>query len=339
MNAVRAALMDKGLSLLVASTVWLLLLGTINSPRVMAQMLGDTDGSQSRFHRTVQYLQDASPQLRGEFATIALTQLIEGYREEARLAHEELRPTGAQANARSWSLAVSRYANQIPLLLDDIALGLPVRLTKVEDTSLAITVTDRTIILNHPRFDQQNVLEHGILLEFCALYYCEQFMRRDTEPAVISASRVYVRPNWTFTARGPVCAYQGIEVHFKNEKNLAESRAICNQFLQEAISLATEISWQQALAVPIQWSELEIQATAGGAEHLLRLNGLGDTAAATIPLLHANPRLFGHILPWVRQWLVSRQEASIQGGPSHCINSISTSELNEVVITVCYRSG
>ena len=109
-----------------------------------------------------------------------------------------------------------------------------------------------------------------------------------------------------------MCAYQGIEVHFKNEENLAESRAICNQFLQEVISVATEISWQQALAVAIQWSELEIQATAGGAEHLLRLNGLGDAAAVTAPLLYADPRLFGHILPWVRQWLVNREEASIQ---------------------------
>ncbi|MDG2046129.1 MAG: hypothetical protein P8J79_02855 [Halioglobus sp.] len=312
MNIARTALIDTRLSLFVACTAWLCLLGTIHSPIVIAQILADTGGSQSRFYRTVHYLQDASPQLRGQFATIALTQLIDGYLEEARLVNEESRTAGAQANARSWSLAVSHYANQIPLLLDDIALGLPVRLTEVEDKSLAITVTDRTIILNHPRFDQQHALEHGILLEFCALYPCAQFMRRDTEPVAIAASRVHVRPHWTFTARGAVCAYQGIEVQFKNGKNLAASRAICNQFLQEAISLANEISWHQALAVPIQWSEFEIQATAGGAEHLVRLNGLGDVAAVTVPLLYANQRLFEHILPWARQWLAHRQEASIQ---------------------------
>jgi hypothetical protein len=120
-----------------------------------------------------------------------------------------------------------------------------------------------------------------------------------------------------FTARGPVCSYQGIKVHFKNGKNLAKSRLICAQFLQEVITLANEMSWQRALAVPIQWSELEILPTTRRAEHTVRLNGLGDTAVAAVPLLYGNPRLLGHILPWIRQWVANPQEASIQLEADH----------------------
>ena len=318
MNAVCPALMNKGLSILVASTLWLFLWMTAISPTVVAQMPdAESTESQSRFQRTVQYLQDASPRLRGEFAAIALTHLIDGYLEEMQLAHEEVRSAGVQANLRGWSLAVNHYANQIPLLLEGIELGLPVRLTRVGEKSLAITVTDRTIILSHPRLDQQNFLEHEILMDFCAGHPCEQFTPHDTEPASMSASRVYVRPDWMFTARGPVCSYQGIKVHFKNGKNLAKSRLICAQFLQEVITLANEMSWQRALAVPIQWSELEILPTARRAEHTVRLNRLGDTAVATVPLLYGNPRLLGHILPWIRQWVANPQEASIQLEADH----------------------
>ena len=318
MNAVCPAPMKKGLSILVASTLWLFLWTTAISLPVMAQMSdADRADSQSRFQKTAQYLQDASPRLRGEFAAIALTHLIDGYLEEMQLAHKDTRSAGAHANLRGWSLAVNHYANQISLLLGDIELGLPVHLTRVGEQSLAITVTDRTIILSHPRLEQQNFLEHDILLDFCARHRCEQFTPHDTEPAPVSVSSVYVRPHWMFTARGPVCSYQGIKVHFKSGKNLAKSRLICDRFLQEAIILANEISWQRALAVPIQWSELEIQPAVGRAEHTVRLNGLGDTVVVPVPLLFDNPRLLGHILPWIRQWLANPQEASIQLEADH----------------------
>jgi hypothetical protein len=318
MNAVCPALMNKGLSISVASTLWLFLWATAISPTAVAQMSdAESTESQSRFQRTVQYLQDASPRLRGEFAAIALTHLIDGYLEEMQLAHGEVRSAGVQANLRGWSLAVNHYANQIPLLLGDIELGLPVRLARVGEKSLAITVADRTIILSHPRLEEQNLLEQEILMDFCTSHPCEQFTRHDTDPVPMFVSRVYVRPDWTFTARGPVCSYQGIKVHFKNEKNLAKSRLICARFLQEVIILANEMSWQRALAVPIQWSELEILPIARRAEHTVKLNGVGDTAVAAVPLLYGNPRLLGHILPWIRQWVANPPEASIQLEADH----------------------
>ncbi len=314
MNALCPALVNDGPRPLVVIALWLFLSATIISPSLLAQMAAaESADSQSRFHKTTQYLQGASPQLRSEFAAIALTHLINGYRNEARLARDEARSSGVQANASGWSLAVSHYANQIPLLLNDIGRGFPVRLTRLDDSSLAITVSARTIILSHVRLDQQHVLEHKILSEFCAVHRCEQFLHHYIKPVSTPASRVYVRPEWTFTARATVCSYQGINVHFEKGNKLAKSRAICNQLLREVTMLVNQISWQRALAVPIQWSniEIEIQDTVHGARHILRLNELGDTAVAALPLLYGSPRLFQQILPWIRQWLANPQEASL----------------------------
>ncbi|MFL3655229.1 MAG: hypothetical protein ACJ04P_09150 [Halioglobus sp.] len=318
MKTVCPGLTTKGLSLLAASTLSLFLWSTAVSVKAVAQVdASERPANQSRFHRTVQYLQDASPRLRGEFSAIALTHLIDGYQEEARLARAELRAAGAHARLRGWSLAVNRYASQISLLLDDIALGLPVRLISVGETSVAITVTNRMMILSHPRLEQQHFLEHEILADFCASYRCDQFTPLDTEPAPLFASSIYVRPDWMFTERGPICSYQGIKVYFKSGSNLGASRVICKQFLQEVIALTNELSWQRGLAVPIQWSALEIQPGARKAEHIVRLNVRGDTAAVNIPLLYGNPRLLGHILPWIREWMADPHEASIQLEADH----------------------
>ena len=121
---------------------------------------------QSRFQRTVHYMQDAPIALRREFATTALRNLAEAYSAEATLARQEASQHKKNANLRGWSIAVDRFARQLPLLLDDIALGLPVNLSMGGGQSLAIVVADRVVILGHPRLNQQNVFEQQILSDF-----------------------------------------------------------------------------------------------------------------------------------------------------------------------------
>jgi hypothetical protein len=267
---------------------------------------------QSRFQRTVQYLQNASPQLRGEFATVALESLADAYMEEARFASGEARLPRAPANLRGWSVAVNRFARQIPLLLDDIEFGLPVRLFIGGDKSLAVVVADRTVMLSHPRLNQQNMFEQAILTKFCDTHSCELFTPGEGAPEPIAASSGYVRPDWIFTTQGAVCSYRGITVRFKSQHNLAQSRLICEQFLQEVMFLTNAISWQQGLAVPIEWSEIEIQPAPRRPEHIVRLNKLGDTVLASIPVIYGSPLLLEHVIPWVRQWLANRQAAEIE---------------------------
>ncbi len=268
--------------------------------------------SQSRFQRTVEYLQSAAPELRGEFAAIALTHLTAAYSAEAQLARAQARTSGRAANLGGWSAMVDHYAHQMPVLLADIDMGLPVRLTIGGEQSLAITVADRTVIVSPPRLNQQDAFEQAILLDFCATHSCEQFSPAAAAPESVPPPAVAIRPDWTFSTQGSVCSYQGINVAFENNKSLAHSRLICAQFLSEVMTLSDELAWQQRHGVAIEWSELDIQAVPHGPEHTVPLNALGDALLVTVPLLYRSPGLLQQVVPWLRGRVDRQQGISIE---------------------------
>lgn len=263
---------------------------------------------QSRFVRTVLMLQDSSPELRSEFAATALSHLAGAYAGETRLA----RRSEQGAGLRAWSATVEQYASQMQLLLDDVELGFPVNLILEGDESLAITVGDRTVIVSHPRLSQQGALEQGILKDFCARQDCGDIQPDPRSQEPIFAAHASVKPNWNFSELGSDCSYEGITVHFRSDRNTAHARLICEQFLQEVLLLADELAAQQRHAVEVQWQQLEIQSTPDRPEHTVRLNALGDSALATVPLLQATPGLLQQVLPWLRQRLENSPQVLIE---------------------------
>jgi len=262
----------------------------------------------SRFVRTVEYLQDASPEARSAFAITALSHLAGAYGAEARLA----RNNGQGAGLRAWSATVDQYASQIQLLLDDVELGLPVRLVIEGDSSLAISVADRTVILSHPRLSQQGALEQDILKDFCSTQDCEAIQPHLASLEPIPASAARIRPSWNFTERGSNCSYRGITVTFRSDLNTANARVICEQLLQEVEVLYAELAGQSLHGVEIQWEQLDIRASPGRPEHAVRLNALGDSVLVIVPLLYASPGLLQQVLPWFRQALENAPPVSIE---------------------------
>lgn len=260
----------------------------------------------TRFQRTVQYLQEAAPELRSDFAATALSSMASAYVKEAQLAREQARSAG-KPNLWAWSANVDRYAGQISLLLEDVELGLPVQLSLAGGKSLAVTVADRTIIVSHPRLNEQSAFEQGILTDFCASNSCEQFAPDNgaNEPIPVSAARI--RPNWTFTAQGSLCAYRGITVQFDNAQNMANARLICEQLLQEIMALTEELAWQQRYAVSIEWERVEVHPIPHSPEHSVQINTQGDTVLVTIPMLYSSTDLLKQLIPWMRAQ-VSGQE-------------------------------
>lgn len=263
-------------------------------------------GQQSRFVRTVVTLQDAAPEVRSDFAAIALSSLANAYSTEARLAQRN------DSDARAWTATVEQYASQIYPLLDDVELGLPVQLILEADQSLAINVGDRTMIVTHPRPSQQGALEQAILKDFCSRQDCGQIQPDPAAAAPISASEAFIRPTWSFTQHGSDCSHEGITVRFSNHQNTAHARLICEQFLQEVMALADELAAQHRHGVEIQWEQLEIQSVPGSPEHLVRLNTWGDSVLVAAPLLGGSTKLLQQVRPWLRQWLETSSPARIE---------------------------
>jgi hypothetical protein len=238
--------------------------------------------------------------------------LADAYLAEAQLARADARAAGRDTSLRGWSATVDYYARQMPVLLDDIELGLPVRLTMGGEQSLAITVGDRTVMVSPPRLNQQSAFEQGILAEFCARHSCEQFSAGNGEQESIFSATARVRPHWMFTAQGQVCSFQGIKVRFQNEKNLANSRLICEQFLLEVTTLTDALALQQRHGVLIEWDNMDIQSTPQSPEHMVRLNAPGDSVVVVVPMLYRSPDLLQRVIPWIRERLSNQTEASIE---------------------------
>ncbi|MEZ5502552.1 MAG: hypothetical protein R3E50_07745 [Halioglobus sp.] len=204
------------------------------------------------------------------------------------------------------------YARQLPLLVEDIELGLPVELGIAGDKSVVVTIADRSVILSHPRLNLQGAFEQEILADFCSRHSCEEVSTGLPENNPIPVSSAQVRPEWSFTTEGPVCTYEGITLRFKSGQNIATSRVICEQFLQEVVTLANELTWQQNNGALIDWRGMEIQATPHRPGHIVRINTAGDSVLVTIPLLYRSPALFERLLPWLQQRLDDQVPTTIE---------------------------
>lgn len=265
----------------------------------------------TRFQRTVQHLQEAAPELRSEFAAIALSSMASAYAKEAQLAREQARKAGKSSHLWAWSVKVDRYADQMSLLLEDVELGLPVRLTLAGEKSLTVVVADRTIILSHPRLNEQSAFEQDILRVFCTSNSCGDVSPEEGLNAPIPVSSAQIRPDWTFNAQQSLCTYRGITVRFNSTQNMANARLICEQLLQEILVLTEELAWQQRHAVTIEWDRLALQPTPHSPEHRVQINTLGDTVLVTIPMLYRSSALLAQILPWIRQTVDGQQGISV----------------------------
>lgn len=265
----------------------------------------------SRFERTMGALQSGSSEQGVAFARIALASLADAYAVEATLARQQAGSAQADAGLRGWSAAVDGYARQMSLLLGDIELGYPVRLIVGSGATPAVAVADRVVILSHPRPSQQAVFETEILQQFCSRHSCDDTALETGPAEPIPVYTGHIRPAWSFTQDGPSCSHDGIAVHFSSERNLANSRAICEQLMREVELLADEMAWQYRHAVSIDWGGLTIAATPGGPEHMVRLNSAGDVLLVSVPLLFSTPGLLPEIVPWVRQRLGGGEAVSI----------------------------
>lgn len=257
-------------------------------------------------------LQAGSPERGVAFATIALATLADAYAGEATLARQQAGGVEGGADLRSWSVAVDGYARQLSLLLEDIEQGYPVNLIVGNGATPAVAVADRVVILTHPRPSQQAVFETEILREFCGVHRCDDTAMEAAPAEPIPVYTGHIRPAWSFTQDGPSCSHDGITVYFASERNLANSRTICEQLMREAELLADEMAWQYRHAVPIDWGGLSIAATPGGPEHMVRLNGAGDVLLVSVPLLFSTPGLLPEIIPWIRQRLGGGQAVSLE---------------------------
>lgn len=260
------------------------------------------EAAASRFQRTVLGLETAPDEWRSEFADVALMHLAEIYLGEADLARSEREESLNAAKLDGWSRAVADYADQLILVQQDVETGFPVEVFARFPDEASLRVAGRTVILNHPRADQQAAYEQGVLLDFCGRRDCFSLTAPDVEPGnrpePIPVSVPVVTPQWRFTERGAVCSLNSFQLRFGQASDLTSARLLCTQLLQEMTMLAMEIRWQQRHGVAANWDVIAIKATPQRPQHMVILNEGGDTLLLSLPVLHAQPALLKDLHPW-----------------------------------------
>jgi hypothetical protein len=256
----------------------------------------------SRFVRTALALQSATDAERTDFASVALSELAVTYQAEADLARHQSRELAGGNKLASWSAAVYGFVDQLVLVQEDIDLGFPVELRHLYGQVIGVVAGGRTVILSHPRADQQSVYELRVLTDFCARHDCPRLTAaaQGGEPEPIPVSAPGVSPHWDFRESGPLCSHRGISLHFTSTTQLTDRRGICQQLMVEAETLAAELAWQQRHGVDIDWADLSIQSTPRRPQHILTLNRAGDSILASVPVFYGTEGLLQQMVPWLK---------------------------------------
>lgn len=251
----------------------------------------------SLFYRTIVALQSAEQDQQQRFAQMSLLALAEIYLAEADLARAEAEASANRGRLIAWSVAVSRYADGLFRLLDEIDSGTPVQLSLNEREVPSVAVDRRMVMLAHPRREQQPAYERRVLEEFCRNGACAALTSDARQP--IPAAGSTLTPEWMFSEQGLQCRHRNLQVSFP-PGDLARQKSLCRQFFEEAEQLATEIAWQQRHSVVIAWDALQIKSTPGRTAHLVSLNNSGDALLLSLPLIESTPGLLADLTPWLR---------------------------------------
>ncbi len=256
----------------------------------------------SRFERTVTALAASEDiGLQARFANAALLELAETYLAEADLARRQARETEQEGEARSlvaWAGAVDRYAMRLLPLVEEVEMGAPLALQRYPTEAPSLSVAGQSIILSHPRAEQQTAYEQAVLERFCHGAACDELLQVEAVP--LAPPPVPVNLNWEFGPGTAACVYRNLRVQFPGTANLNTRRELCAQLMRELEALASELARQPGLGVVVEWDQLQVTALKGRPGHLATLNRAGDSALVELPLLYASPGALQASSAWLR---------------------------------------
>lgn len=254
-------------------------------------------GQQSLFARTVDQLTTSSPEQSALFASIALSQLADAYYQEADLVHDAHRKPSKKQ--QRWASSVMSYAQEISLFNDRIIQGSDARVILYPHTDAVVKVDNKLITLSHPRMDQQSAFEESVLQRYCELVACVAPSHPRWPPAEVQP-RVAQQLNWRFTEQGANCSQQGLTINFGQGDGFKALRHHCAELFGELDNLLSAMQWHERHGVVIDWNRVSISEMHNRSDHVVVLNGLGDTAVANIPHLYSSQALFNELTPWLQ---------------------------------------
>lgn len=253
----------------------------------------------NRYDRIVAAVTEAEQEEVERFAAIAVQQLVEVYIAEADLARSQAQDSDRESKLLAWSRSVEQYIEHLLTVIDSIEGNAEIHLLLRDMQPPAIRSAGVTVVLSHPRPDQQGAYQQRVLSHYCRAGFCDRWLAVEKPPRPIPMTAAAPQPVWRFDSDGPQCSARGITLSFSGQGNLALRRGLCVQLVQELLSLANELQWQQAQGVAIDLAALVIEPVVHSPEHQVRLNAGGDLVLVVLPLLASTEGLLAAVENWL----------------------------------------
>ncbi len=256
----------------------------------------------SRLNRIAVAISREAEPVRADFARIAITEMTAAHAAEAERARQEARAGkgGRRRELLRWANAVDEYAGELAVVGDALTPETGVDISIGHDNSIYLNIGGRPVVIGTPRAREQSEFEQRIIARFCAAYRCEDFVA-GFEPATAPVRARGQPPSWSFSQyAGPACTtVDGLELQFRTIQDLQRKRDICARLVAELYLLLAAIDKESGAGVRIDWNRIEIRGSPNTEQHLVVLNGSGDTLQLTLPDLAAVPDFLRRSLPWL----------------------------------------
>jgi len=256
----------------------------------------------SRLNRIAVAISKEAEPVRADFARLAIGEMTAAHVTEAEHARQDARARKGDRRREllRWAAAVDDYAAELAAVAETLTPETAVDISIGHDNSVYLNIGGRPVVVGTPRAREQSEFEQRIIERFCASYRCGNFVA-DLEPA---AAPVRVRgqpPSWSFSQyAGPACSTaDGLELQFRTMQDLQRKREICATLVAELYQLLAAIDTEAGAGVRTDWNRVEIRGSPNAEQHLVVLNGGGDTLQLALPGLAAVPDFLRRSLPWL----------------------------------------
>lgn len=255
------------------------------------------------------HLEAAEPELRYEFAQIALIEMYNSYQKELKKSRDDL-PENAKKRAkiRRWRYATHSYLeslDQLFLLMDS---EMPLDYFISPQNKIILLIAEQPVIISGPNSGANKQIETNIVAQFCQSFDCTEYFAEtliDKERLKKTAEKeqlAAITGSWSikYNMQADFITSNQIVFNFINIKNRQEKERWALNVTKELVQLIQSLKLALDKGNLIHWSTLMIhELPVTDNAYKININSDGDYIKASLPLTGTHKSLFEQLKPWI----------------------------------------
>jgi hypothetical protein len=252
--------------------------------------------------RLANSLQSASDEVRADFGSVALSEMITVYELEfdklsvaGQVSHREM------ARQARWAAALQDFLDGLYAARDELDAGALVEVFVSPPVTVQLSIGERLLAVSSPRIDNPQALSQQIVQVYCDSFVCDPDVIDPPQPKpVIPAAR----GGWSFAA-GKASTFEtddGLGFMFADVRRRARKEQVCIQIYEELQRLSTALADARRRGLAVDMKVLQVRASGHGDDQRVLISTTGQSLRLYLPLLVQVPG----IVEIARHWIAAR---------------------------------